>query len=105
MQAGLRQLLDLGQHLEHVPGLGLEQEAVTRPEALVHQGAGQLDDTDPFATMFAVFASTLTKMHDPVFARIDIEIDVDALSDGAEPTPDCGCGIPTALLGRHPRAK
>lgn len=35
-------------------------------------------DTEPFATMFAVFASTLTKMHDPVFTRIDIEVDVDA---------------------------
>lgn len=34
-------------------------------------------DTDPFATMFAVFASTLTKMNAPVFTPIDLEIDVD----------------------------
>ena len=34
-------------------------------------------DTDPFATMFAVFASTLTKMHEPVFAPIDFEVDVE----------------------------
>jgi len=34
-------------------------------------------DTAPFATVFAVFASTLTKMHDPVFTKIDVEVDVD----------------------------
>jgi hypothetical protein len=34
-------------------------------------------DTDPFATMFAVYASTVTKMHPPVFTRIDLELDVE----------------------------
>jgi hypothetical protein len=34
-------------------------------------------DTDPMATMFAVYASTLTKLHDPVFTDIDFEVDVD----------------------------
>ena len=34
-------------------------------------------DTDPFATMFAVYASTVTKMHEPVFTTIDFEVDVD----------------------------
>jgi hypothetical protein len=34
-------------------------------------------DTDPFATMFAVYASTVTKMHEPVFTRIDFEVDVE----------------------------
>lgn len=34
-------------------------------------------DTDPFATMFAVYASTVTKMHDPVFTAIEFEVDVD----------------------------
>ena len=34
-------------------------------------------DTDPFATMFAVYASTITKMHEPVFAPIQFEVDVD----------------------------
>src|SRR5207342_816794 len=34
-------------------------------------------DTDPFATMFAVYASTVTKMHEPVFTAIDFEVDVD----------------------------
>lgn len=35
-------------------------------------------DTEPFATMFAVFASTLSKMHDPIFTRIEIDVDVDS---------------------------
>lgn len=35
-------------------------------------------DTDPFATMFAVYASTLVKMHEPVFIDIDFEVDVES---------------------------
>jgi hypothetical protein len=34
-------------------------------------------DTDPFATMFAVYASTLSTMHPPVFADVELSIDVD----------------------------
>ena len=34
-------------------------------------------DTDPFATMFAVYASTVTTMHEPVFTDIDFSVDVD----------------------------
>ena len=34
-------------------------------------------DTDPFATMFAVYASTVTKMNEPVFTDIDFEVDVE----------------------------
>jgi hypothetical protein len=34
-------------------------------------------DTAPFATMFAVFASTLTKLHDPMFTDIQADIDVE----------------------------
>lgn len=45
-------------------------------EALLKIMTGQ--DTDPFATMFAVFASTVTKMHDPVFAPIDLQVDIDS---------------------------
>jgi hypothetical protein len=45
-------------------------------EALLKIMTGQ--DTDPFATMFAVYASTVTKMHDPVFTKIDFEVDVEA---------------------------
>lgn len=44
-------------------------------EALLRIMTGQ--DTDPFATMFAVFASTVTVMHEPVFTDIDLEIDVE----------------------------
>jgi hypothetical protein len=44
-------------------------------EALLKIMTGQ--DTDPFATMFAVYASTVTKMNEPVFTDIDLAIDVD----------------------------
>jgi hypothetical protein len=37
-------------------------------------------DTDPFATMFAVYASTVTNMHEPVFTDIDFEVDVEGRS-------------------------
>jgi hypothetical protein len=35
-------------------------------------------DTEPFATMFAVFATTYEKVFDPIFTPIEAEIDVDA---------------------------
>ena len=44
-------------------------------EALLKIMSGQ--DTDPFATMFAVFASTFDKVHDPVFTAIDFDVDVE----------------------------
>jgi hypothetical protein len=44
-------------------------------EALLRIMTGQ--DTDPMATMFAVYASTVTNMHAPVFIDIDFEVDVD----------------------------
>jgi len=34
-------------------------------------------DTDPLATMFAVYASTVTKMNPPVFTAIDLDLDID----------------------------
>jgi hypothetical protein len=34
-------------------------------------------DTDPFATVFAVFASTIEKMHEPGFVPIEFEVDVE----------------------------
>ena len=34
-------------------------------------------DTDPMATMFAVFASTVETMHEPQFAPMDLAIDVE----------------------------
>lgn len=45
-------------------------------DALLKIMTGQ--DTDPFATMFAVFASTVEKMHEPVFTELEFEVDVDA---------------------------
>lgn len=44
-------------------------------EALLKIMSGQ--DTEPFATMFAVYASTLAKFHDPVFTTIDLSVDVE----------------------------
>ena len=44
-------------------------------DALVRILTGQ--DTDPFATMFAVYASTVVTMHAPVFTAIDFAVDVD----------------------------
>lgn len=44
-------------------------------DALLKIMTGQ--DTDPFATMFYVYASTCSKMHEPVFTRIDFEVDVE----------------------------
>ncbi|PJG45863.1 hypothetical protein CAF53_16525 [Sphingobium sp. LB126] len=34
-------------------------------------------DTDPFATVFAVFASTITTMHEPLFVPVDFEVDIE----------------------------
>ena len=48
---------------------------IAQSEALLRIMTGQ--DTDPFATMFAVYASTLTKMHEPVFTDIELDLDVD----------------------------
>lgn len=45
-------------------------------EALLKIMSGQ--DTEPFATMFAVFASTVDKVFDPIFTRIDFDVDVEA---------------------------
>jgi len=52
-----------------------ERADADQREGLLRIMSGQ--DTDPFATMFSVFASTLSKMHEPVFTAIDIEVDVD----------------------------
>jgi hypothetical protein len=43
-------------------------------DALLRIMSGQ--DTTPGATMFAVFFSMLSKVHDPVFADIDLAVDV-----------------------------
>jgi len=35
-------------------------------------------DTDPMATVFAVFAATLVEVYDPIFAPIEFDVDVEA---------------------------
>ena len=45
-------------------------------EALLKIMSGQ--DTEPFATMFAVFATTLDKVFEPIFTGIEFDVDVDA---------------------------
>ena len=52
-----------------------EKADESQRQALLKIMSGQ--DTDPFATMFAVFASTLSKMNDPVFTEIELDVDVD----------------------------
>ncbi|CAN5516713.1 DUF1326 domain-containing protein [soil metagenome] len=44
--------------------------------ALLRILSGQ--DTEPGATIFQVFSTTLEKVHDPIFAPIDFEVDIDA---------------------------
>jgi hypothetical protein len=52
--------------------------AATEPqhEALLRIMTGQ--DTDPFATMFAVFATTLEQAFEPIVAPIEFDVDIDA---------------------------
>lgn len=52
-----------------------ERADAAQREALLRIMTGQ--DTAPFATMFAVYASTVVKMHEPVFTRIEAHIDVE----------------------------
>ena len=49
-------------------------------QALLTVLSGQ--ETEPVATIFNVFSTTLTKMHDPVFAPIDFQLDIDRRSGG-----------------------
>ena len=36
------------------------------------------EDTEPGATVFQVFSTTYEKVHDPVFGKIDFEVDIDS---------------------------
>ena len=45
-------------------------------DAILKIMSGQ--DTDPMATIFAVFATTYTEVYDPIFAPIEFKVDVDA---------------------------
>ena len=59
---------------EAVPIVDKRADAMQR-EALLRIMSGQ--DTKPGATMFQVFFSMLSKVHDPVFAEIDFAVDID----------------------------
>ena len=52
-----------------------ERADAQQRDALLRIMTGQ--DTDPMATVFSVFAATIERMHPPVFAPIDFEVDVD----------------------------
>ncbi|MGQ0533923.1 MAG: DUF1326 domain-containing protein [Caulobacteraceae bacterium] len=75
-------------------------------EALLKIMTGQ--DTAPFATMFAVYASTVVKMNDPVFIDIDFEVDVEgrkarlSIKDYIETT---GEPIRNKVTGQESRAQ
>lgn len=80
-----------------------ERATPDQRDALLKIMTGQ--DTDPFATVFAVFASTVTKMHEPVFTRIDLDVDVDGrtarlsipgyIETTAEPLRNAATGAPS----------
>lgn len=59
---------------EVVPLIDARADEAQR-EALLRIMGGE--DTEPGATMFQVFSTTFEKMHDPVFAAIEFEVDVD----------------------------
>lgn len=53
-----------------------ERASDAQRDAILKIATGQ--DTAPMATVFAVFASTVTEMYEPIFAPIEFEADVDA---------------------------
>ena len=59
---------------EALPIVDQRANAMQR-DALLRIMSGQ--DTKPGATMFQVFFSMLSKVHDPVFAEIDFSVDID----------------------------
>ena len=52
-----------------------ERATVPQRDALLRILSGE--DTEPGATIFNVFASTLVKLHEPIFSKIDFEVDID----------------------------
>ena len=53
-----------------------ERASPAQRDAVLKIMTGQ--DTDPFSTMFSVYASTLEHAFDPIFTKIDFDVDVDA---------------------------
>lgn len=52
-----------------------ERATAAQRDALLRIMSGM--DTEPGATFFQVFATTYEKVHDPVFAKIELTVDVD----------------------------
>ena len=52
-----------------------ERANAAQREALLRILSGQ--DTEPGATIFNVFASTFEKVHEPIFSKIDFDVDID----------------------------
>lgn len=97
-QAVFAMAIDEGFHGEtNLSGLNIA--AVFRWPGAVHEGQGECaafvderaseaqrtslltimtgGDTDPFATVFAVFASTIVNMHEPRFLPIEFDVDIE----------------------------
>ncbi len=53
-----------------------ERASEAQRGALLRILSGQ--DTEPGATIFQVFSTTLEKFHEPIFAAIDLDVDIDA---------------------------
>jgi hypothetical protein len=97
-QAVFAMAIDEGHHAD-TDLSGLNIAAVFRWPGAIHEGNGECaafvderaseaqrgalltimtgGDTDPFATVFAVFASTIVTMHPPGFVPSDFEVDVE----------------------------
>jgi hypothetical protein len=60
----------------HIVPIVDERATPEQREALLRIMSGE--DTEPGATVFQVFSTTYEKVHDPVFAPIEVEIDVEA---------------------------
>lgn len=97
-QAVFGMVIDEGHHGD-TDLSGLNVAAVFRWPGPIHEGKGECvafvderasdeqrnalltiltgGDTDPMATVFAVFASTIQKMHEPLFVPVEFEVDVE----------------------------
>jgi hypothetical protein len=91
--------IDTGRHGD-TPLDGLRFVGIFRWPGAIHEGKGEAavvideratdaqrsallrilsgQDTEPGATIFQVFSTTLQKVHEPIFAAIDFEVDIDA---------------------------
>jgi hypothetical protein len=52
-----------------------ESASPAQRDAILRIVSGQ--DTEPGATIFQVFSTTLAKVNDPIFTKVDFEIDID----------------------------